>query len=440
MKAFLAILIATALVVLLPRNTLAIYDPGSVPNNKVGIHIFNENDLEDASALVNASGGDWGYVTFVITEKERDCDRWQKVLDRMRGLHLIPIMRLATKADGGIWKKPEEEEIANWVDFLNSLNWVVKNRYVVIGNEPNLDNEWGGKADAAAYATYLKSFSVKLKSASDDFFVLPAGMAPDKNEFAFIRLMLKTEPDILNHIDGWTSHSYPTASIDLYKDELKLLGKSFPVFITETGWSGKRFTEEEIGVKLISAYRNTWNDPKVIAVTPFILNYPQEPFAEFSWKKNDGSFYKFYSSIKDMEKIRGEPVQIESGQILAAFIQPVILHGLDFVGTILARNTGQSIWSPDSVSVGSGQSDLIVRSVSFNEIEPMRFGLIIFKAAATENTGVYSSTLFLTGTKQNKVTNGFSVKSVATKLDKMQVEAIFAKMGGYFRNLVNKGP
>jgi hypothetical protein len=121
-------------------KVFAIYDPLSVPNNKVGIHIFSEKDLENAQKLINSGGGDWGYVTIVITEGERNHDRWQQVMDEMRRAHVIPIIRIATKANGNTWEKPTAEEINNWVAFLNSLNWVVKNRYVVIGNEPNQDN------------------------------------------------------------------------------------------------------------------------------------------------------------------------------------------------------------------------------------------------------------------------------------------------------------
>src|SRR3989344_1245178 len=96
------------------KKTFAISDPISVPNNKFGIHITGENDLDSAYKLVNSNGGDWGYVTIVITEAERDRDRWQKVFDQMRRFHIIPIVRLATKAKGPVWEKPQEAEINNW--------------------------------------------------------------------------------------------------------------------------------------------------------------------------------------------------------------------------------------------------------------------------------------------------------------------------------------
>src|SRR3989344_492451 len=129
--------ITVILILISSTNIKAAENPLSVPNNSFGIHILDENDLEDAAKLVNSGGGDWGYVTFVIRSDERDSKRWQKVFDKMRRLHLIPIVRIATNQMEDGWEKPSFDEIDGWVSFLSSLNWVVKNRYVVIGNEPN---------------------------------------------------------------------------------------------------------------------------------------------------------------------------------------------------------------------------------------------------------------------------------------------------------------
>jgi len=132
-------------------GALAIENPTAVSNNKFGIHIMNENDLDNAARLVNSSGGDWGYVTFVIREDERDNNRWQKAFDKARRLHLIPIVRLATIQDGGNWTKPDPNDITSWVNFLDSLNWVIKNRYIIIGNETNHATEWGGELNPEGY-------------------------------------------------------------------------------------------------------------------------------------------------------------------------------------------------------------------------------------------------------------------------------------------------
>jgi hypothetical protein len=418
------------------RPAFAIYDPLSVPNNRVGIHIFSEKDLSDAANLVNSEGGDWGYVTFVITEAERDRGRWQNVFDEMRRHHLIPIVRVATKAVGPVWEKPKTEEINNWVGFLNSLNWVVQNRYVVVLNEPNHAGEWGGSINPAEYASYLKEFSEKLKSASGDFFVLPAGLDPATKEDAFIQGMIKAEPGIFDSIDGWTSHSYPSVAISEYKREIafiKSLGvsKDLPVFITETGWSNKRLSPKDIGKNLTMAYQNEWNDPAVVAVTPFILDYNQEPFAEFSWREPGGNFYSYYEDVRKIKKTQGRPLQAFSGQILLALSQPVVIPGSDLFGAIWARNTGQSIWSLNNLAIKSEGSGLLIKSYFLNSIEPFNNGLIIFKALSPDRVGLYYQSIYLSEQNGKRITNSFPIEGALIRVDEMQLRALFAKMLGY---------
>ena len=409
-------------------KSLAINDPKSVPNNKFGIHIFSEKDLDNAAKLINSSEGDWGYVTFVITEAERDHDRWQTVMDQMRRLHLIPIVRLATKANGDSWDAPAEAEINNWVSFLNSLNWVIQNRYIVINNEPNHTGEWGGRIHPEGYAVYLKQISQKLKSASPDFFILPAGLDPTTGSTQFIKGMLKEDPEIFNYVDGWTSHAYPNVAIDVYERELALIGKKLPVFITETGWPNNKYSEEQIGKNLVNAYKNVWNDPNVIAVTPFILDYPSKPFDIYSWQKADGTFYSFYTDVQNILKIKGEPTQIQSGQILAAFAEPVIFSGIDFVGAILAKNTGQTIWSPATISIGNESGDFNTKSFSLNSIEPTKLGLIFFRAATNQTQGIYTNSLFLKSTKDERITNSFSIEGVFVTLSQEWLNGALAQL------------
>ena len=50
----------------------------SVPNNRVGVHILDPNEINDAAKLINSSGGDWGYVTIPIRSNDRDRDKWLK--------------------------------------------------------------------------------------------------------------------------------------------------------------------------------------------------------------------------------------------------------------------------------------------------------------------------------------------------------------------------
>ncbi|MFZ5366355.1 MAG: hypothetical protein ACOZBZ_03605 [Patescibacteria group bacterium] len=56
------------------------------PNNKFGIHITQAEDLPLAAELVNSSSGDWGYVTVVIQEDDRNQEKGSGKNQRRRQL------------------------------------------------------------------------------------------------------------------------------------------------------------------------------------------------------------------------------------------------------------------------------------------------------------------------------------------------------------------
>ena len=76
-------------------------------NNKFGISMAQPNSDEFAKVkeLVNSNGGDWGYVTLIIQENDRNKDKWQGIFNQLRNLHLIPIVRLATSPVGENWRR-----------------------------------------------------------------------------------------------------------------------------------------------------------------------------------------------------------------------------------------------------------------------------------------------------------------------------------------------
>lgn len=409
---FLPIFLALFLF-LLPKPLLAIYDPLSVSNNSYGIHITQEADIEAAAELVNSSGGKWGYVTLVIQKGERNTHRWQKVFNQLRKLHLIPLVRIATAQLGDGWEKPSPDEIDGWVDFLSSLNWPVANRYVIVGNEPNHEKEWGGEISPEGYAEYLKTFSQKLKARSDDFFVLPAALdfsarntRDTLDATIFWQRMLKARPDIFDWVDGLNSHSYPNpnfsgsekavgrgtvASFFWEDDYLKSLGvsKNFPIFITETGWAHNMdlgtkgyLDPDAIGPKLDYAFKNIWNNPRVVAVTPFIINYQSSPFDIFSWQKPNGTFYPFYETIKALPKTKGEPIQRKSGEIQGAFLPAFAEPGETFSIALIVKNTGQSTWNEEQqLSLKDLENGIVItRVVSFPKMEPGERRIVIFEA------------------------------------------------------------
>ena len=352
------------------------FDP-SRPNNIVGIHLAQprDEDLRSAAKLVNSSGGDWGYVTLVIQENDRDHDKWQAIFDSLRELHLIPIIRLATNPEGSNWRRPNPEDAANWANFLDSLNWVVKDRYIVLFNETNHATEWGGAVDAASYASIAKTFAEELKKRNSDYFIMLGGLdasAPSagtnyESEDEYL-------PEVISYMgkdsfetlfDGLSSHSYPNpgfagsptdtgrGTVRNYEWELSLLknmgiNKDLPVFITETGWSANAVSRDAIGAYLKTAYKEVWKpDNRVRAVTPFVLNYQADPFLGFSWEKQDSAdFYSQYADIQSMEKTQGRPEQIEKARFVLDFPRQLTVTS-DFHLTFMVENLGQSIWSVD---------------------------------------------------------------------------------------------
>ncbi len=351
----------------------AIVDPAAVPNNKVGIHlaVVDRPELQAAAQLVNGSGGAWGYVTVVIQEDDRDVGKWQEAFNEMRRLKLIPIVRIATKPEGGFWRRPTPEDAQSWVSFFQQLNWVAKNRYVVLFNEPNHATEWGGSVDPEGYSRTVKVFAEKLKEAHTDYFVMLGGLdlsAPsqgtsyeDAGNF-FDRMFSEVDAATWNSlIDGLASHAYPNPgfsgspfdtgkmSIRGYEWELAHLAslgisKPLPVFITETGWRTGYLSDETVSHYMKSTYDSVWMpDSRVVAVTPFVLNYQTDPFLGFSWRKqNSSDYYPVYTAVRDMEKVGGSPVQEHSFTVVSPL--PHALAGSsDMVFTLRVKNTGQSI-------------------------------------------------------------------------------------------------
>ncbi len=326
-----------SLLFILATKVEAVYDPLSMPNNKYGIHILDPVEVEKAAKLVNSQGGDWGYVTVPIRGDDRDREKWENFFNQCRDLHLIPILRLATFGRGDSWVLPTEDEMLDFANFLNQMPWPIKNRYILVLNEINHSKEWGGYVDPEAYARMLK-FTIEIfKSRNGEFFVMPAAMdmaAPTNEEsidgITYWLKVFKTEPELVQMIDGWNAHAYPNPgfvgkpsdkhakSIVSYRYELNLLKRlgreKIPVFITETGWDQEKIAPEILKQYWQYAYNYIWTDDEVVAVTPFILAGGDGPFEPFSFLSKDNQPSKAYEALEEMPKVKGEPRLDQLGQ------------------------------------------------------------------------------------------------------------------------------
>ena len=323
-------------------SVLAAESPFAHPNNKFGVHILFPSELSDAAKLVNSNGGDWGYVTIPIQSGDKDVAKWQDFLNQCGKLHIIPILRLATEGDyfnTSAWRKPTSLDVLDFANFLNDLSWPTKNRYIIVFNEVNRGDEWGGQPNAGEYADILSYAVTVFKSKNPNFFIISAGMDNaaantniSANEYSYLQGMNNAVPGIFNQIDGLGSHSYPnpafstppwisnSESIASFSYEKSLVqeytSKDLPVFITETGWSDTGISQDTISTYYQTAFTTTWNNNSIAAITPFLLKAGAGPFAQFSLENSDGTLSKIFKTLQSLPKIKGAPVIIP--QVLAA--------------------------------------------------------------------------------------------------------------------------
>jgi hypothetical protein len=322
----------------------AVENPLLRPNNKMGVHILFDSELPQAAKLINTSGGDWGYVIIPIQAGDKDLVKWQNFMDNAKKNRVIPILRLATEGDyfnTSVWRKPKHEDIIDFANFLESLDWPTKNRYVVVFNEVNRSDEWGGTANPAEYADLLSFAVTVFKSKSQDFFILNAGLdnaAPRQgttymNQYDYIKQMNDAVPGIFNQIDGWSSHSYPNpgftqppngnssmgiASFAYEKQLVKSLSsKDLPVFITETGWTTSSLSDDTIAKYYQQAWNTIWNDPSIVAITPFLLQANGGPFKQFTLIQDDGKLTRQYETLRALPKRQGYPA-VYRAKVLSA--------------------------------------------------------------------------------------------------------------------------
>lgn len=362
----------------------------SEDRNIFGLHLTQPEDIHQAKDVINSGGGDWGWATIVIRSDQLNHDTWQGFFDNCRRYHIIPIVRLATTMKDGYWTKPEYPELDKHAEFFNSLKWPTATQHITIFNEINHGSEWGGAVDIKDYVDKLIYASQKFKSMNPNFFILSAGLdlAPPEKPPAYksapnvYREIIQYRPDFFDHIDGIASHSYPNHgyigtpndrgqhSILGYQWELsfiKSLGitKDLPVFITETGWphsdgsKNKRtkYYTANTAANFLNTSLDMWLlDPKIKAVTPFIFNYPNPPFENFSWLNQEQQLYPAFNEIVAKQKTINKPHQITSYELVDFKIPFLIFTNTDYSGEIILKNTGQSIWGENNFCLTPNKS------------------------------------------------------------------------------------
>ena len=359
MKYFLILLIF----LLLPTNIYA--------TNIFGVHLADTSDIEKAAPIINSNGGDWGYVTVVIRNDLLSNQMWQDFFDKCRQLHITPIIRLATITEDDHWKKPEYSDIDAMTSFLNSLNWPQLKQIVILFNEPNHGSEWGGSVDVKNFADMSTYTAKKLKALNSNFYILSTGLdlaapskLPDYESAAnFYQQILSYQPDYFDNIDGLSHHYYPNNNSRNYIWEINLLKKlgvkkDLPVFITETGFNNKKTAP-----KLLINNLSIWSrDKRVVAVTPFIFNYPYPPFEQFSWLDKVGNLNYEYQKLVNLPKSKNIVTQLNSYKIIFTHLPFIIFPNTTYHSIIELQNTGQSIWGETQFCLKANPSENIILS------------------------------------------------------------------------------
>lgn len=359
MKKIASITFMMVVFLVFSKPAIAIYDPVSRPNNIFGIHILFTYEIPKAAELINSSGGDWGYVTIPIQYGDRDLDRWQKFMDETARHHVTPIIRIATEgywANTSVWRKPDDFDIVDFANFLNSLSWPTKNRYVLLFNEVNRFDEWGGDPPAPSeYADFVSYAADAFKTRNEDFFIIAGGLdnaSPNDgtkylDNLVYLRKMHEHNSDVFQKIDGFSSHSYPNPNFSqapslskiegtsTYKFEVDLVerlsSRALPVFITETGWNAEVLPQGVISEYLKMSMTEIWgNDPRIVAVTPFILESNGGPFDKFTFLKS-GKFTDYGISYREIPKIKGDPIVNPERIVASATSKQKITPKVNFV-------------------------------------------------------------------------------------------------------------
>ncbi len=374
----LIVILTLAILTSLRGKKIRASEPLEWVKNKYGIHITNSTgDIGKAGDLLNSNGGDWSWITIVIRKDELNKNQWQTFFDTARRRHLIPIVRIASKLSGSQWKKPQKQDLELMASFLTELNWPTKNKFVVIYNEPNRGDEWGGQADPKEYAEILSLAGKIFKQKDNWFHIISGGLdlaAPQQppryySAEEFYRQMILYKPNVFENIDSLASHSYPNhrfigspqdggkTSVRGYQWELNYLAslgvkKDLTVFITETGWPHqegeqlrKNFYHSSVLLNLFKTVFKFWEqDKRIVAFTPFILNYPYPPFDHFSWQDKAGHLYPHSQAISKTKKENNHPPQLNKGKIMVTDFSFLLIPRKRYQGRVLIKNTGQMIW------------------------------------------------------------------------------------------------
>jgi O-antigen ligase len=214
------IIIAFLAFVLWTKQDAAIHShgyglPPDVPQaavNPFGVNValeqYDEAELEQALALIEAAGFQWVRQTFPWADIEAqagqyDWGAWDRIVAAVRkhNLNLIAVLDTspgwAQRDPTAAYRYSPPQEVADFGRFAQALarRYADQIDYYQVWDEPNLSSHWGNAyVDPAGYARLLREGYIQVKTADPTSFVLAAGLAPNSeggplnlNEVAFLQ-------------------------------------------------------------------------------------------------------------------------------------------------------------------------------------------------------------------------------------------------------------
>jgi hypothetical protein len=334
------------------------------PTNRFGIGLVGPGNVSQLEAAANLAGPG-GYVKLIFPGVRPGISgptaEWSNAVREAYARDLIPVVRFGpdwgdrrvrNQSDAGSNARRYTQLAAAYVAVIRGLplrrGWPF---YVEVHNEPNLCYEWqcdpGSVSGnwitqdqiAGEYASMVRDVASAIRAMGNaDVKVINGGLAPGgvrrcmcvgtrdagageweggATALDFIRAMNTQTPGWSAQLDGWASHAYPSSGrgygffrpynecgigLRFFNDELMALGRSLPVFLTETGWSTERDgggtnSRDEIAMWTRQAYTDVWLvDPAVRAVMPFMLQDPS--WERFAWLQGSGAPYPVYNAVR----------------------------------------------------------------------------------------------------------------------------------------------
>ncbi len=343
-------------------NALADAAPGAVdaaplPASRFGIGLVSPGDAFDLDLAANLVGPG-GAVKLVFAGITRDTQgpdaAWVASVDGAYQRGLVPVLRLAPPwGDRAVRNQSDDGAHRDYTSLAAAYARVVAGLprrdgqplWIEVHNEPNLCYEWvcragegpvdgGNRIDgatlAAEYAAFLADAADALHALGDARVrVLNAGLAPGGvtscqcggdgfdagwTSMNFLAAMAAAEPGVFDRLDGFASHAYPAQGegwgffvpfdqagpgLAIFHRELETIGRTLPVYMTETGWSTAGGSREQIATWTVQAYEQIWLvDPAVAAVMPFQLR--DASWDAFGWTDPSGNPYPVYDAVRTL--------------------------------------------------------------------------------------------------------------------------------------------